>query len=555
MTDSYEHPYIPQLKKQLDERRIDRREFLRIATLLGMSATAAYAFASKVAPAQAQTALPKGGTLRIGMRVHEIKEPHAVSWTEASNIIRPVAEYLTYTGHDNITKPYLLEKWEASEDLKTWTLRVRKDVTWRNGKKFVADHAIWNIRRALDPKTGSSVLGLMKGYMLTEFETGEKDDKGNPKKSTRLWDSKAIEKVDDYTIRLNCQNAQLAVPEHFFHYPFFMLDPEENGAFKPGFSGTGAFTLESHEVGRRAVFKARKDYWGTGPYLDSIEYIDLGNDNSAWIAALASKQIDGLYEVDINQIDAIKALPHVTIYPATTAQTGVARFRPDAKPFGDKRVRLAMRLATDSQAVVDTVFRGGATAGEHHHVAPIHPEYAKLPPMKRDVAKAKQLLAEAGYPNGIDAEIGAKVQPAWEVAAVQVMIEQWKEAGIRVKINTMPAQNYWENWTKMPFGFTSWAHRPLGVMVLGLAYRTGVPWNESGYSNKEFDELLTRAEGILDVDKRREVVKRLQEILQEDGTIVQPLWRVVQTAYDKKVAGFKMHPTQYIFPEQLAVKP
>ena len=101
-----------------------------------------------------------------------------------------------------------------------------------------------------------------------------------------------------------------------------MLDPEENGAFKPGFSGTGPYNLESHEVGRRAVFKARKDYWGAGPYLDTVEYIDLGNDNSAWIAALASKQIDGLYEVDINQIDAIKALPHVTIYPATTAQTG-----------------------------------------------------------------------------------------------------------------------------------------------------------------------------------------------------------------------------------------
>ncbi len=134
----------------------------------------------------------------------------------------------------------------------------------------------------------------------------------------------------------------------------------------------------------------------------------------------------------------------------------------------------------------------------------MHPEYAKLPPFTRDVAKAKKLLADAGYPNGIDVEIACRPRPAWELVAVQGMVEQWKEAGIRVKINVMPSTQYWEVWTKVPFGFTTWAHRPLGVMVLGLAYRTGVPWNESNYSNKDFDTLLAEAEGTLDVEKRRD---------------------------------------------------
>jgi peptide/nickel transport system substrate-binding protein len=169
------------------------------------------------------------------------------------------------------------------------------------------------------------------------------------------------------------------------------------------------------------------------------------------------------------------------------------------------------------------------------------------------VARAKKLLADAGYPNGIDTEIACRPQPEWELVAVQAMVEQWKDAGIRVKINVMPSTQYWEVWTKVPFGFTTWAHRPLGVMSLALAYRTGVPWNESRYSNKDFDTLLTQAEGTIDVNQRRELMAKLQGILQEDGPIVQPVWRALFTFLDKRVQGFRMHPTGYIFPHQLAI--
>src|SRR5205814_2055832 len=254
----------------------------------------------------------------------------------------------------------------------------------------------------------------------------DKDDKGNPKKSTRLWDANAIQKVDAFTVRLNGKTAQLAIPEQLFHYPMLIQDPAENGEFKVGSNGTGAFTLVESEVGRRQVLKARKDYWGGGPYLDESQ------------------------------------------------------------------------------------------VGEHHHVSPVHPEYAKLVPFQRDVAKAKRLLAEAGYPNGIDTEIICRPQPGWELLAVQAMVEQWKDAGIRVKINVMPSTQYWEVWTKVPFGFTTWAHRPLGVMSLALAYRSGVPWNESKYSNPEFDRLLSLAEGTIDVAARREVMAQLEKILQDD---------------------------------------
>ncbi len=557
MRDDQEHVHVPALKRQLVERQIDRREFLRYATLLGMSAPAAYAFVANVTgerlvpPVEAQ-GLPRGGTLRLGMRCQDLKSPHTYSWVESSNSARQTLDYLTVTGVDNVTRPGLVEKWEATADLKTWTLRLRRNVKWHNGRAFTADDVVWNLKRVLDPKTGSSVLGLMKGFILEDYETGEKDDKGNPKKSSRLWDAQAIQKVDDFTVRLTGKTAQVGVPEHLFHYPLLILDPAENGEFKVGSNGTGAFQLVENEVGRKQVFKARRNYWGGGPYLDTLEFIDLGDDPAAAVSALAGKQVDGLYLADIVQLEALQKLPHVQLYQTTTAYTATARMQP-VKPFDDKRVRQAMRYAIDANTILQLAHRGLGSAGEHHHVSPVHPEYAKLPPFQRDVARAKKLLADAGYPNGIDVELACRPQPAWELLAVQAMVEQWKEAGIRVKINVMPSTQYWEVWTKVPFGFTTWAHRPLGVMSLGLAYRSGVPWNESKYSNKDFDSLLSQAEGTLDVNQRRELMAKLEAILQDDGPIVQPVWRALFTFHDKRVQGFRMHPTGYLFGHQLAI--
>ena len=109
----------------------------------------------------------------------------------------------------------------------------------------------------------------------------------------------------------------------------------------------------------------------------------------------------------------------------------------------------------------------------------------------------------------------------------------------------MPTAQYWDVWTKAPFSLTSWTHRPLAVMVLGLAYRAGVPWNESSYNNPAFDKALDEAEATFDVKSRRVKMEKVEKILQDDAVMVQPFFRSVFTAVSDSVVGLETHPTKY----------
>jgi peptide/nickel transport system substrate-binding protein len=110
----------------------------------------------------------------------------------------------------------------------------------------------------------------------------------------------------------------------------------------------------------------------------------------------------------------------------------------------------------------------------------------------------------------------------------------------------LPGSTFWNDWTKYPYSLTNWTMRPLGVQVLALAYRTGEAWNETGYSNPDFDKALTQALGINDAAKRKEVMKTCEEILQASGIIIQPYWRTVTNHNSPKVHGYYQQATQQL---------
>lgn len=554
------HPGVAQMREQLKRGKVDRREFLRIVTLLGVSATVAYKMAG-VEPAyaaMADTPFPAddpnarmGGILRVGMQVQKMEDPATYSWVEMSNQTRHILEHLAMTGPDNITRPMLAERWEASDDLKTWTFYLRKGVMWHNGDELTAEHIKWNFERWVDPALGSSNVGLSTfSSIVEEHDSGEKDDKGNPKMVKKIIPG-SIEVVDKYTIRLNLKKPVLSVPEDCYNYPTAILHPSFKAPLSDNPIGTGPYTLAELEVGSKCILKRvtkttdGKDfkYWGGKVYLDEIHYYNFDEDNQ--LTAFAGGDIDAIYEFGVEQAELAKSLEG-NIIAARTAQALVFKMRVDSKPFDDVRVRRALAMAVDNAAAKALVYPEGGDVAENHHVAPIHPEYFALPPLKRDVEGAKKLLAEAGYPDGITVTVDVgNTDGPWHQTLAEAVRDQMKDAGITLNINVMPPSKYWEIWVSTPFGATAWTHRPLGTMVLSLGYRTGVPWNETGFANPEFDAALDEAEATLDVEKRRAKMEKVEKILQDAAVIIQPLWRPVYTIANKKVHGYPAHPTQY----------
>jgi peptide/nickel transport system substrate-binding protein len=126
------------------------------------------------------------------------------------------------------------------------------------------------------------------------------------------------------------------------------------------------------------------------------------------------------------------------------------------------------------------------------------------------------------------------------------MVEMMSPAGINLELNIMPGAQFWDIWDKTPFGLTSWTHRPLGVMVYNLAYRTGAVWNESHFSDPAFDDALDKASAVLDARERSKHMAVAEKVLQDSGVIIQTLWRSIVVAGKDNIQGFNLHPTSYL---------
>ena len=528
-TEMTTHPVAEMYAREHREGKIDRREFLVRTTALGVSAAAAYSLIGLDA-AQAQTMRDTpsmGGALRIQTGVLALKDPRTYDWSELGNVTRGLVEYLIEYNRDGSFTGILLEGWEANADATQYTLRLRPGVTWNNGDPFTAEDVAANFRGWCDATVeGNSMAARMGG--LVDPETEQAREGG-------------IVVIDDLTVQINLPAPDITLVPSMADYPgaiqhrdLIGTNPLDHGI------GTGAYRFTDYQVGISARMERNPDhtYWGE-TYLDEITFIDLGTDPAAWFAGAEADEFDMTYQTIGEFVDLFSSVGWERS-DVITGATVVVRPNQMNAPYDNVEVRRAILEAVDLSVVLELGMNGQGMTGENHHVCPIHPEYAELPPMVVDKAAAMARLEAAGHADtnftiiSLDDGLGRFTCDA--VAA------QMRDAGMTVTREVLPGSTFWNDWLNFPFSATEWNHRELGVQILNLAYRSGVAWNETGFSNAEFDTLLDQANGIQDADARSEIMVRLQTIMQDEAVTIIPYWRSLFRHYRPGVVNAAMHP-------------
>lgn len=535
------HPGLRRCAQDFRSGRLSRREFLSRATGLGASVAAAYALGGIGAPARAAEPIRQGGTLRIQQSVKALKDPRSYDWSELGNQTRGFLEYLVEYQDDGSFRGMLLDRWEVNEDATRYVLHLRKGVRWNNGDPFTAQDVARNIARWCDTTAPGNSMSSRFGK-LTDSATGQLRDG-------------AVTVGDEHTLTLSLSAPDITVIANMSDYPAAIVHASYDGGdpFDHGI-GTGPFRPVSISVSEKCVLERHPDHtwWGTeifgGPWLDRVEFIDYGTDPSNWVSAAEDDEVDLLYETVGDFIDVMDALGWVKT-EAETAATTVIRTNQNAevggtRPYADASVRRALALAVDNAICLELGYAGRGTVAANHHVSPIHPAYADIGPADYDPGRAISEMEAAGMKD-YEHEL-ITIDDEWQRNTGDAVAAQLRDAGFLVHRRILPGNTFWQNWLSYPFSSTQWNHRPLAVQVLALAYRSGAAWNETGFSNPEFDALLDQAMAIADADSRRGVMEKIERILRDEGVVIQPYWRSLFNHHNGRLAGAEKHPANEI---------
>ncbi len=518
---------------------LGRGEFLRRATVFGLSASTIGTVLAALGEAPLAFARPAagaaGGRIRVGIIPGPTKdlEPHTLADLGGFEAAGIAGEFLNRTTSTLGLQPELATSWKANKTATVWTFKLRQNVMFQNGQPFGADDVVATYKRLTNPKSGSQAISAFGGVLSPG----------------------GVRKVDDHTVafHLEAPNANFPYLTCSTTYQAIILPANyQVGTFTQTPQTTAAFKLTSYTPGVGATYERFDGWWGGSAPLDGVD-ASFYTEDAAVVSALLGNQIDLVGQVNVTSGRAILNNPNVAVIPAHGASHREVPIRVDLdNPFKDWRVRQALALTLDRPAIVKTLFAGFADVGNDSPFAPFYPSTNRSVGQRhKNIAKAKQLMAAAGYPNGFSVTL--TTEKVGEIPQLAQIIQSSARAiGIKINLTILTSSAYFAGsqtgppsgwgttpWLNAPINITDWGHRPVPNVYLTAALTSKGQWNAAHYSSSKFDSYAKSYIGAVALKDQRRYSKLIEQTLLHDTPVIFPYFYYYLQAASKRVKGYK----------------
>lgn len=469
-------------------------------------------------------------------------DPSEVTDGESENVAQSILETLTtFAEGETTVEPMLATEWNESEDGLTYTFTLREGVKFHDGTDFNAESVVFNFERWMN---GNADNFPMYGSVFGGY------------KADAAHNIASVRAVDASTVEIKLNGPQPTLLKDLALTPLSISSPaaiEKSGEeYKSNPVGTGPFIFKEWVRNDRIVLEKNSEYWLDGyPKLEQVIFRTIP-DNSARLNALLSGEVDLIAGLDSENHAQIEEDPELALFSRPPLNLGYLGMTLTHEPFDDPLVRQALSHAVNKDALVEAFFGEGAIAAKNPIPPAVEGYNDDIEPYPYDPEKAKELLAEAGLPDGFEMELyampvsrpympdGAKV--------AEYLQSNFAEIGVKAEIVTFEWATYIEKalngeadafllgWTGMNgdadnFLYTLWHGDNIGST------------NSTQYDNPELNKLLDQARTTTDQEERNEIYKQAQVIMHEDPPVI-PLVHTSPTLAGKKnITGFDPHPT------------
>jgi peptide/nickel transport system substrate-binding protein len=474
-------------------RGISRRTVLAGAAGLGLSLSRFGSTSASAAP----TTPKRGGNLRVAI----LGGGSADTLDANSNVAQPdtarvlsLYQPLRRVRHGGKFENVLAESIESNADGTAWTIRLRKGITFHNGKSLKAEDVAFTFLRVTNPKAplyGQPELGLL--------------------------DRNSIKILDDLTLRVGMHTPFATFDEAVADDINLGIVPVEYDPKKP--VGTGAFKFESFTPSQQSVFARYDGYWGNAAYLDKLTIIDSFGSAPAAYNALQGGEVDAFAAAPLTLARQIRPGGPINLLVSEVGQWTPFIMRADRPPFDNPDVRKAFRLIVDREQIIKIALNGFGVPGND-----VFSRWDAAPQMfhrSRDIEQAKVLLKKAGHEN-LTVELTTADIANGVLESAQIFARQAQDAGVTVKVKQLTPEIFFgDQYMQWPFAQDIWTLKPY-LSQAALCLLPDAPYNETHWRNPAYVALFNKALSTIDAAQRAAIVTELQTIDFEQGSYIIP---------------------------------